>query len=67
MAIECGVTSCAYNQAKTGKYGLCSREERENKNIVLKFRAAFDAGRGTIVMVECLNMQLPESTGSDAA
>ncbi len=58
--IECGVVSCVFSEQKDKKYGYCKHEEVVSKGIVLKFRAAFDAGKGTIVMLECLNMQLPE-------
>lgn len=60
MSIECGIISCAFCQPFDKKYGYCKHEEATGKNIVLKFRAALDAGKGTIVMMECLNMELPE-------
>jgi hypothetical protein len=61
MKVECGIVSCVYNKPFDAKYGYCEYD----KNIVLKFRLAADMGKGTIVMVECLNMVLPES--QDAA
>jgi hypothetical protein len=60
--IECGVTSCHWNKQFDVKYGICEYE----KNVILKFRAAFDGGNGTIVMLECLNMHLPQDN-PDAA
>lgn len=57
--IECGINSCVYCEPFDKSYGYCKHEERTSKGIVLKFRMAFDAGKGTIVMVECLNMELP--------
>ena len=61
MAVECGILTCSYCEPFDGKYGYC----RSEKNIVLKFRAAFNLTGGTIIMVECLNMTLPE--GEEAA
>lgn len=60
MSIECGIVSCAFCEPFDKKYGYCKHEELTGKGVVLKFRMAFDAGNGTIVMLECLNMQLPE-------
>jgi hypothetical protein len=65
MAVECGILSCCYNEPFDNKYGYCRHEEKEAKNIVLKFRAAFNLTGGTIIMMECLNMTLPE--GEEAA
>ncbi len=59
MAVECGIVSCVFNEPFDKSYGYCKYEERGGKGIVLKFRMAFDASKGTIVMVECLNMELP--------
>jgi hypothetical protein len=57
MKIECGINSCVHNVVKISeKYGYCECP----KDIVLKWRAAMDFGQGAIVMIECLNMQLPE-------
>ena len=60
--VECGVISCHWNKQFDKKYGHCEYEQ----NVILKFRAAFDAGKGTIVMLECLNMHLPQDN-PDAA
>ena len=56
MKVECGITSCAHCQPFDKQYGYCQCPA----NIVLKFRLAADMGKGTIIMVECLNMELPE-------
>lgn len=63
--IECGATLCFYNEPFDKKYGYCKHMEKTGKNVVLKFRLAFDGGNGTIVMMECLNMELPN--GEEAA
>lgn len=62
MKVECGIVSCVYNKPFNNKYGYCEYD----KNIVLKFRLAADVGKGTIIMVECLNMTLPEPEGEAA-
>ena len=62
---ECGIISCKWNEPYDNKYGYCRYTELEKRNIVLKFRLAADMGKGTIVMVECLQMELPEE--KDAA
>lgn len=54
--VECGVTMCKYNKRFNNKYGYCESPD----NIILKFRLAGDFGKGTIVMVECLNQKLPQ-------
>lgn len=54
MRVECGITTCRFNKLYDKKYGDCQHPQ----GIVLKFRMAFDAGKGTIVMVECLNMEI---------
>ncbi len=56
MKVECGITTCIYCEKFNDKYGYCESP----KNPVLKFRIAADMGKGTIVMVECLNMVLPQ-------
>jgi hypothetical protein len=56
MAVECGILTCVHNDPFDSKYGYCKCD----KNIVLKFRAAFNITGGTIIMMECLNMTLPE-------
>ena len=61
MKVECGILTCVHNEPFDGKYGYCQYD----KNIVLKFRAAFNLTGGTIIMMECLNMTLPE--GEEAA
>ena len=58
--IECGIISCKWNKPYDRKYGYCCYTELEKRNIVLKFRLAADVGKGTVVMVECLSMELPE-------
>ena len=58
--IECGILTCFYNEPFDKKYGYCKHHEQTGKNIVLKFRAAFNLSQGTIIMTECLNMDLPK-------
>jgi len=55
MAVECGINNCKHCEKFNESYGYC----RCPDNIVLKFRIAADFGKGTMVMVECLNMELP--------
>lgn len=57
--IECAITTCVYNKRFNSSYGYCEHP----KNIVLKFRLAGDFGKGTIVMLECLNQELPQNKG----
>ena len=56
MKVECGITTCRFNMPTEGKYGICCH----NKGIVLKWRFAADMGKGTVICVECLNMEIPE-------
>jgi hypothetical protein len=56
MKIECACTSCLLNEPFNNHYGYCQSEQ----NIVLKFRAAGDFGKGTIVFLECLNQTLKQ-------
>jgi hypothetical protein len=56
MNVECAVTSCIHNRKFNERYGYCDSPQ----NIVLKFRLAGDFGKGTIVMLECLNQVLPQ-------
>ena len=58
--IECGIVSCVYCEPFNGQYGYCRYQEKESKGVILKFRAAFNLEKGTIIMLECLNMALPE-------
>ena len=59
MKVECGITTCKHNNLIKGKYGICNYNQG---NIILKWRLAADMGKGTIVMVECLMMELPDET-----
>ena len=52
--VECALITCEHNDKSNGKYGYCQKE-----NITLKYRMAGDFGRGNIVFVECLEMELP--------
>ena len=61
--VECAVTSCTHNRRFNETYGYCVCD----KNIVLKFRLAGDFGKGTIVMLECLNQLLPQDGGNNAS
>jgi len=54
--VECAVITCSHNNQYSTKYGYCECP----KDIILKFRLAGDFGKGTIVMLECLNQQLPQ-------
>lgn len=53
MRVECGVTSCKWGTPINDSYVECNCP-----NIVLKWRAAADLGRGAIVMVECLQLEV---------
>ena len=55
MTIECGIVTCSHNKPFSKNYGYCECQD----NILLKWRLAADMGKGTIVMVECLNMHIP--------
>jgi len=54
--IECAITTCKWNKPFNEKYGYC----KYPGNVVLKFRLAGDFGKGTIVMLECLQQELPQ-------
>ncbi len=54
--IECGITRCQYNELVNQKYGMCKKDGI----VTLKWRLAGDFGKGAIVMIECLNMELPQ-------
>ena len=56
MKVECGIVSCRHNKNVGKKYGLCECP----RDLVLKWRAAVDFGQGSMVMVECLNLELPD-------
>jgi hypothetical protein len=61
--IECGIVTCTHNEPFNEKYGHC----RCPDNILLKWRLAADMGKGTVVMLECLNMHIPSMEPPDAA
>lgn len=63
MTIECGIVTCLHNKPFNKNYGRCECQD----NILLKWRLAADMGKGTIVMVECLNMHIPGMEPEDAA
>lgn len=54
--IECNLLSCVHNDRSLGKYGVC----QHSGPIHLKWRFAVDLGKGNVVCVECLELQLPE-------
>lgn len=54
--VECGCTGCIHNKKFNQHYGNCECPE----NIILKFRLAVVLDKGSLIMMECLNMQLPE-------
>lgn len=56
MKVECGIKTCIYNKFDHGDYGICQKAD----GIVLKWRLAADLGKGSIVMMECLNLTFPE-------
>lgn len=53
--VECSALTCTFCEPK-GRYGVC----RSPKGIILKFRAAIDTDKRTLVFMECLNMELPK-------
>ena len=54
--VECVVSSCSFRGAPIdSKYGICTLP-----SIKLRFRAALDMGKGTYVLVDCLQMELPQ-------
>ena len=56
--IDCGLNTCKFNDKSNGRFGTCQRE-----GIVLKYRMAGDFGKGNIVFIECMEMELPEYAG----
>ena len=56
MTVECAMLTCRLNDKSKGKYGLC----RHPAGIVLKWRLAADLGKGSLVLMECLNMDIEE-------
>lgn len=52
--VECAIITCKHNRRFNLKYGYCESP----RNVVLKFRGSIDI-KGTIVFMECLNMELP--------
>ena len=54
--VECGITTCKYNNQFSHKYGYCEC----SKDIVLKFRAYLELEKGGVVYLECLNQKLPQ-------
>ena len=48
--------TCKLNDKSKGKYGLCQHPS----GIVLKWRLAADLGKGSLVLMECLNMDIEE-------
>ena len=53
-AVECPMSSCIWNENKECKY---------DGNFCLKWRFAADMGKGNIVCLECLMMQLAAPGG----
>ncbi len=56
MNVECAILSCRLNDKSRGKYGVC----RHPTGITMKWRLAADLGKGSLVLLECLNMEIPE-------
>jgi len=56
MKVECSIITCRFNDKQNGKYGEC----KHPIGIVLKWRFAADMEKGSMVCVECLNMEIPE-------
>ena len=50
------MVACFWNDRSGDKYGNCINEE----GIALKWRMAFDIGKGGMVLMECLNFTLPD-------
>lgn len=62
MNVECGIQSCRFNDKKDNRYGQCQYPT----GITLKWRLAADLGKaGSIVYVECLQMEIPEPKEND--
>jgi len=56
VKVECAMRGCVHNRPFNKDYGHCEAD----KDIVLKWRLAADFGRGNIVMMECLNLELKQ-------
>lgn len=54
--VECQITSCFWNDRTGDKCGNCINEE----GIVLKWRVGMDLGKGSMILVECLNFTMPD-------
>lgn len=55
--LECAAVTCVHNKRNKGKYGECDCPQI----VVFKFRAAIDmAKEGTVVFMECLNLEIPQ-------
>ena len=54
--VECPMVACFWNDHSGDKCGNCINEE----GIALKWRMAFDVGKGGMVLMECLNFTLPD-------
>jgi hypothetical protein len=54
--VECPMVACFWNDRSGDKCGNCIHEE----GIALKWRMAFDLGKGSMVLMECLNFTLPD-------
>lgn len=48
--------SCFWNDRTGEKCGNCINEE----GIVLKWRVGLDLGKGSMILVECMNFTLPD-------
>ena len=60
--VECGIVTCRFNDPFSKNYGWCMNPD----NIVLKWRMAGDFGKGNIVFMECLQMDIPVRAIEDA-
>ena len=60
MKVECAILTCRFNDKGDGKYGVCQYQP----GIVLKWRLAADLGKGSLVLLECLNMELKGEEGN---
>ena len=56
--VECGCITCKWNDKSRGKYGLCQLAA-----VTLKWRFAADMGKGTVVCVEYMQLELPDGMG----
>jgi hypothetical protein len=55
-SVECQLITCFWNDRSGDKCGKCVNEE----SITLKWRMAFDVGKGGMVLLECQNFILPD-------